>query len=94
MNMPLYRFPPALAAAALIRDGGLNPFLLVHPNCLPDLPQPADDKEFDSVVLGDAVDGFSYANINKAFQVLNKTQGPFFSLGKGMRCMQPSMKAF
>ena len=40
----------------------------------------------DCVVLGDAVDNFSYANLNKAFQTIikagtNKCQ--LFSLGKG-----------
>lgn len=30
-------FPPALAMATLAKESSLNPFLLVHPNCLPDL---------------------------------------------------------
>ena len=33
--------------------------------------------------LGDAVDGFSYKNLNKAFQLIMKTGCPFYSLGLG-----------
>ena len=62
-------FPPALAMASIIKSRGLKPFYLVHPNCLPDLlssaSTDASDETFDCVVLGDAVDGFSYKNINE-----------------------------
>jgi len=67
-----YSFPPALAMASIIRSRNLKPYYLVHPNCLPDLPPQVDDQNFDSVVLGDAVDGFSYKNINEViFLFLN-----------------------
>ena len=33
--------------------------------------------------LGDAVDGFSYKNLNKAFQLIMKTDCPLYSLGLG-----------
>ena len=38
---------------------------------------------YDSVILGDAVDGFCYKNLNKAFQIVMKTGCPFYSLGLG-----------
>lgn len=85
------RFTPAMAMSTVIRQKGLRPYLLVHPNCLPDLPQDATQRsssggaagEFDSVVLGDAADGFNYANLNRAFRVLEKTGGQLYSLGLG-----------
>ncbi len=79
--------------AAVIRRDNLRPYLLVHPNCLSDLPtdvvdlnkntKEEDYSAFDSVVLGDAVDEFSYRNINRAFRVLDKSGGDLYSLGKG-----------
>lgn len=69
--------------ASLIESKKLNPYLLVHPNCLDDLPQAKEGEAFDSVVLGDAVDGFSYQNVNKAFRIIMKTGGDLYSLGKG-----------
>lgn len=74
--------------ATLIRNERLNPYLLVHPNCMPDLepalPEQADTPSYDSVLLGDAVDGFSYKNMNKAFQILMKQpSAQLYSLGKG-----------
>ena len=66
--------------ASIIRSKNLNPFYLVHPNCRSDLPDSKDlpdsndstdlkdlpdSKDFTSVVLGDAVDGFSYKNLNE-----------------------------
>ncbi len=52
-----------------LRDHSLTPWLLVHP---------AIEEEFadlvggppDAVVLGDAADGFNYANLNQAFRLL------------------------
>ena len=75
-------FPPALAMAAIIREKSLKPYMLVHPNCLADLP-PVEDGEHDAVVIGDAVDDFSFKNINKAFQVIIEKNCPYYSLGKG-----------
>ena len=50
---------------SLLAAKNLNPHMLVHENCLPDLDvQPArSDVAADSVILGDATDNFSYANM-------------------------------
>ena len=70
-----------------IEKKSLNPYFLVHANCMDDLSQTrnttavADD--YNSVVLGDAVEGFSYQNINQAFQLIMKTGCPLYALGKG-----------
>lgn len=78
-------FPPALAMASLAKKKNLKPFLLVHDNCLPDLAdiEQGNVSNANSVILGDAVDEFSYSNMNKAFRILMKTGGDLYSLGKG-----------
>ena len=87
-----FSFNPAMSMSAVIRERNLRPFLLVHPNCLADFPAEivelnktaVDDlSAFDSVILGDATDNFSYRNINRAFKVLDKSGGDLFTLGKG-----------
>lgn len=79
-------FPPALAMAKIAKDQGLTPHFLVHPEVMPDFAEVSNSSTPDCVVLGDAVDNFSYANLNKAFLTIikagtNKCQ--LFSLGKG-----------
>ena len=68
--------------AAILRQKSLRPYMLVHPNCLADLPT-VEPGEPDSVVIGDAVDEFSFKNINQAFQIIVEHNCPFYSLGKG-----------
>ena len=56
--------------AALAKTKKLNPYLLVHPNCLPDFDGVCkSNQELNCVILGDAVDGFSYQNINKVCMI-------------------------
>lgn len=76
-------FPPALAMSSIALEKNLRPFLLVHENLLPDLAAIPIAENYDSVVLGDAVDEFSYQNLNKAFRVLMTSGGPLYTLGKG-----------
>ena len=52
--------------ASLAKRNNLKPYLLVHPNCLPDFDGvDSSDEDPNCVVLGDAVDEFSYKNLNK-----------------------------
>ena len=54
--------------ASLAKRNNLKPYLLVHPNCLPDFDGiESSDEDPNCVVLGDAVDEFSYKNLNKVF---------------------------
>jgi len=83
-------FPPCIAMASIIKSEKLNPYFLVHPNCMEDLldgssnaEDPQEDVEYDSVILGDAVEGFNYKNLNQAFQIIMKKSCPFYSLGLG-----------
>lgn len=76
--------PPALAMAGILRKNNLRPHLLVHESVLPDFEGISTENP-NCVVLGDAVDGFSYQNINNAFRILS-AGGPscqLYSLGKG-----------
>ena len=70
---------------SIIRERGLSPHLLVHPNVVADLGEvQALGKQPDCVVLGDAAHGFNYDNLNKAFRVLaSQPSAPLFCLGKG-----------
>ena len=49
--------------AKMAKEKSLRPHLLVHPNCLPDFDGVPTDNP-NCVILGDAVDGFSYQNLN------------------------------
>ena len=73
--------------STIIKEKSLKPFYLVHANCLSDLTarEVASDisNELNCVVVGDAVDEFSYKNMNKAFQTIMKNDCSFYSLGKG-----------
>ena len=62
-------FTPVLAARNYLRQHGLTPHLLVHPSLTPefaDLPAGARP----AVVIADARDGFTYANLNAALRQL------------------------
>jgi len=74
---------PALAMMVLIKEKQLRPHLLVNKNVLEDFAG-VDTENPNCVVLGDAVEEFSYANLNTAFQVLvSSSSMQLFSLGKG-----------
>lgn len=52
--------------AKVAKQNNLKPYLLVHPNCLPDFEGiDISNKDPNCVILGDAVDEFSYKNLNK-----------------------------
>ena len=51
-----------------LKENQLRPHLLVNKNVMEDF-HGIEINNPNCVVLGDAVDDFSYANLNKAFQV-------------------------
>ena len=62
-------FTAPLAAKKYIQSENLSPFLLVHRDLMPEFTDiPAGGKE--SVLVGDAADDFTYANLNHAFRLL------------------------
>lgn len=68
------------AARAYIQAEGLSPFSLVHPSIKPQF-EALTREEPDCVVLGDARDDLSYANLNRAFRLVQ--QGcPLIAIGE------------
>ena len=59
---------PALAMVVLLKEQQLRPHLLVHTNVMEDFGG-IETEDPNCVVLGDAMDEFSYTNLNTAFQV-------------------------
>lgn len=65
-----YLFTAPLAVRRYLESNGLRPYLLVHPDLVDefaDLPQ----QNPDAVVVGFAQHAFTYAAMNRAFQLLN-----------------------
>ncbi|XP_037660195.1 phospholysine phosphohistidine inorganic pyrophosphate phosphatase isoform X2 [Choloepus didactylus] len=74
---------PAPATCQLLRERGLRPHLLVHDGIRSEFDE-IDTSNPNCVVIADAVDDFSYQNMNKAFQVLMELENPvLISLGRG-----------
>ncbi|XP_071792933.1 phospholysine phosphohistidine inorganic pyrophosphate phosphatase-like [Asterias amurensis] len=77
-------FSPAPAACQVIKRKSLHPYLLVHPDAVPDFSEFDLTLPPDCVIIGDAADAFTYDNMNKAFQVLISQENPvLISMGKG-----------
>jgi len=74
--------PPALAARHLVEKQNLRVHLLVHSKVLPDFAGLATDNP-NCVILGDAVELFTYENLNQAFRLVKEKNCELISLGKG-----------
>nr|XP_009668866.1 PREDICTED: phospholysine phosphohistidine inorganic pyrophosphate phosphatase [Struthio camelus australis] len=74
---------PAPAACRVLKERNLRPHLLVHDDVVPEFAE-IDKANPNCVVVGDAADNFSYANLNEAFRVLIELENPvLISLGRG-----------
>ncbi|XP_039243133.1 phospholysine phosphohistidine inorganic pyrophosphate phosphatase isoform X2 [Pipra filicauda] len=74
---------PAPAACHILKERGLRPHLLVHDDLVPEFAE-IDKTNPNCVVLGDAAENFTYANLNEAFRVLIGMEKPvLISLGRG-----------
>jgi len=62
-------FSAPTAARAYIQQHGLRPHLLIHPDLEPEFEGMKTDQP-NAVVVGDAGETFTYANMNRAFRVL------------------------
>ena len=81
-------FSPGPVTRQFLIDSGLKkPFLLVHPDIIPEFICPELDlksQDKDCVVVGDAAEDFSYKNVNQAFQHLFSMKDPrLVSMGYG-----------
>jgi len=73
-------FSAPQAARQLLHERGLRPFLLVHPDLLPEFEDfPMEDP--NAVVLGDAGPALTYEGLNRAFRLLMEG-GPLISMGR------------
>lgn len=76
-------FSPAPLVAKVLKQRNWRPFLLVHPELLPEFSG-IDTSEPNCVVVGDADEHFTYKNVNEAFRVLHKAENPvILTMGKG-----------
>ncbi len=73
-------FTAPMAAKSYAKENNLHPYLLIHPNLLPEFSE-FDDQNFDSVLLGDAGSSFTYESLNKAFRILF-TGKPLIAMGE------------
>ncbi|XP_069316507.1 phospholysine phosphohistidine inorganic pyrophosphate phosphatase isoform X1 [Eulemur rufifrons] len=74
---------PAPATCQILKERGLRPHLLIHEGVRSEFDE-IDTSNPNCVVIADAAEGFSYQNMNKAFQVLMELENPvLISLGKG-----------
>lgn len=79
-------FSPAPAACQLLKERGLTPHLLVDDKILPEFEafQQNSSEPANCVVIGDAVEKFTYQTMNDAFRVLIGIENPvLISLGIG-----------
>ncbi|NXW91506.1 LHPP phosphatase, partial [Alopecoenas beccarii] len=74
---------PAPAACRILKERNLRPHLLVHDDLVPEFAG-IDKANPNCVVIGDAAENFTYANLNEAFRVLIGMEKPvLISLGRG-----------
>ncbi|XP_075360494.1 phospholysine phosphohistidine inorganic pyrophosphate phosphatase isoform X1 [Mycteria americana] len=74
---------PAPAACRILKERSLRPHLLVHDDLVPEFAE-IDKANPNCVVIGDAAENFTYANLNEAFRVLIGLEKPvLISLGRG-----------
>jgi len=62
-------FTAPMAARAYLQARRLRPYLLVHPDLFPEFEDQEEDAP-DAVLVGDAGEGFTYADMNRAFRLL------------------------
>ena len=73
-------FTATSAAHSWIRQHGKRPYCLVHQNILSEFAD-LDQSEPNAVIIGDAADGFNYANLNRAFQLCQQG-APLIGIGR------------
>ena len=79
--------PPALAMVGILKRESLRPHLLVHERVLPEFAG-ISTEDLNCVVLGDAVDAFSYENMNTAFRYLEQPRG-HWAIPSDIKCCCP-----
>ena len=73
-------FTATTAAHDWVSQHGKRPFCLVHENIRSEFAD-LDQSDPNAVVIGDAADGFNYANLNRAFQLCQQG-APLIGIGR------------
>lgn len=73
-------FTATTAAHGWVRQHGKRPFCLVHENIQSEFSD-LEQSDPNAVIIGDAADGFNYANLNRAFQICQQG-GPLIGIGR------------
>ncbi|CAH1406040.1 unnamed protein product [Nezara viridula] len=74
---------PVPAVVKILKNDNLRPFLLIHPEVIPDFGD-IDTSNPNCVVMGDAAECFQYNFLNECFRQLMGMENPIlFSLGQG-----------
>eukprot|EP00118_Oscarella_pearsei_P011952 m.84194 g.84194 ORF g.84194 m.84194 type:complete len:269 (+) comp36391_c0_seq1:29-835(+) len=77
-------FSPIPAMLRILQRDRLRPFLILHPDAIPEFADFLSEDEPNAVVLADAGNHFTYEKLNGAFRVLiNNPNASLFSLGNG-----------
>lgn len=67
---PAQLFTAPMAAHDYVVARDLHPFLLIHPALASEFADVSSPGSPDAVLIGDAGEGFTYANMNRAFRLL------------------------
>ncbi|OGT72168.1 MAG: hydrolase [Gammaproteobacteria bacterium RIFCSPLOWO2_02_FULL_47_50] len=73
-------FTAPIAAKDYLRKNNLIPYLLIHPNLEPEFAEYKQNSEINTVLVGDAGDGFTYDKMNAAFRYI-RAGATFLALG-------------
>lgn len=73
-------FTAPIAAKDYLEMNNLVPYLLIHPNLEEEFTEYRDKTDINSVLVGDAGDGFTYGKMNEAFRHL-RNGAIFLALG-------------
>lgn len=74
---------PVPAVVKILKNENLRPFLMIHPEVIPDFGD-IDTSNPNCVVMGDAAECFNYNFLNECFRTLMGMENPIlFSLGQG-----------
>ncbi len=79
-------FTAPMAAHAYLLSNQLSPFMLIHPDLMDEFADLSCDNH-NAVLIGDADQGFTYNNMNRAFRLLING-APLIAMGKNRYFMQ------
>ncbi len=85
---PAQLFTAPMAAHDYVQAGSLHPYLLIHPALQNEFSDVDGGHSGDAVLIGDAGDGFTYVNLNRAFRLLLEG-APLIAMGHNRYFQEP-----